>query len=102
MEFINSKFLSVEPVFQTLHHLTSTDSTIKPITVEWQKEKYGLLGIRYDRPIDQHSTLSGRNCKSMSPGFVMILAPTATAYLDAYLTLRTIMQRFEGIYRDTC
>ena len=45
MEFIDNKLLSVEPVSQTLHHLTSTDSIIKPITVEWQKEKYGLLGI---------------------------------------------------------
>ena len=36
----------------------------------------------------------------MSPGFVMILAQTATAYLDVYLNsyaaVRTIMQRSEG------
>ena len=67
MEFIENKLLSVEPVSQTLHHLTTTDSTIKPITVEWQKEKCGLLGIPYNRPIDQHSTLSGQKLQVYEP-----------------------------------
>ena len=67
MEFIENKLLSVEPVSQTLHQPTSTDSTIKPITVEWQKEKCSLLGIPYDRPIDQHLTLSGQKLQVYEP-----------------------------------
>ena len=50
-----------------IHHLHSDNPIIAPITTEWQKERCNLLGIQFQQPTDQNSTMAGQKLRDFEP-----------------------------------
>ena len=50
-----------------INHLTSDNPIIKPITIEWQKEKCNFLDIPFHQQIDQHSGIAGQKLRYFEP-----------------------------------
>ena len=49
------------------HSLASDDPLTTPITVDWQKEKCGLIDFPFEEQIDQHSNMAGHKLQAFAP-----------------------------------
>ena len=70
MEFIEERLFNVKKEqfpFLDIHHLTSDDPILTPITDQWQKDKCALLDIQFHQRTDQHSTIAGHSLRLFEP-----------------------------------